>query len=114
MTETDYLKKLNSNEPVLFEDLIKIIETNYHYTPTEFNNGNLTNSQTENQGSAKLLSFAKIHHLNKEQTLKCFGQYYLEVLNTPNETNHSNIRNFMKTAWKGVSFQTDSCLIEIV
>lgn len=110
MTETNYLKKLNTTSKILFEDLMSVIEQNYRFTPSAFDNGSLKNTANENQGSAKLLSFAKIHNLNKQQTLKCFGQYYNEVLETPNGTNHNNIRNFMKTGWAGISFKNTNIL----
>ena len=33
-----------------------------------------------------------------------WGQYYRDVLATPDGTDHQNIRNFMKNGWDGVDF----------
>jgi hypothetical protein len=48
-----------------FNDLIKLINENYNYTPASFINGDLQNSVTENQGSAKLFCFGAIHQLTQ-------------------------------------------------
>jgi hypothetical protein len=41
------------------------------------------------------------------ETLTCFGDYYfIEVLQNPEGTNHQNIRNFIKTGWKGIHFDS--------
>jgi hypothetical protein len=105
MTENDYLVKLKSGEQMRFEDLMQVIDDNYQVIATQFTNGDLQNSATENQGSAKLLSFAKIHQLTDEQTLRCFGQYYDEVLNDKTGKSHANIRNIIKTGLANVQFE---------
>ena len=66
----------------------------------------LENSKDENLGSCKLLAFAKLQNLSKEETLACFGQFYFEdVLKSPNGEGHQNIRNFMKTGFEGLFFE---------
>lgn len=87
-----------------FKDVIAYIEELYTHTPTAFKNGSQDNAATENQGSAKVLYFAKLQQLDEEQTLKLFAEHYQSVLNTPNDQDHQNIRQFMQHGWNGVSF----------
>jgi hypothetical protein len=96
-------------ETTKFNDVIHIIEEHYNYSPTLFRNGAdedcIINQAKENEGSCKIFSFAQLHQLTKTQTLHCFGHYYRdEVLNHPNESNHANIRTFMKYGWDQIHF----------
>ncbi|MFW2153809.1 HopJ type III effector protein, partial [Acinetobacter gyllenbergii] len=70
-----------------------------------FKNGQQHNAATENQGSAKVLSFAKIEGLDQAQTLNLFAEHYASVLATPESTDHQNIRQFMQHGWDGVTFE---------
>ncbi len=91
---------------IQFQDTLAVIEANYEFSPTIFKNGALTNNKDQNLGSCKLLAFAKIEALTKEETLACFGQFYFEeVLKDPNGEGHQNIRNFMKTGFEGLAFE---------
>jgi HopJ type III effector protein len=101
-----FLNKLKTSpKDIDFTDTISVIESNYIFTPTAFKNGNLHNNAGENSGSCKLLTFAQLQSLTKEETLACFGKYYFEeVLNDPNGIGHQNIRNFMKTGFEGLVF----------
>ena len=101
-----FLNKLTSSpETIEFTELMDLIEHEYQFTDTAFDNGDLHNKLGENSGSCKLFSFAKLHELSKENTLACFGRYYREdVLQHPNKDNHQNIRNFMQTGWEGIRF----------
>ncbi|MEE9445451.1 MAG: HopJ type III effector protein [Cocleimonas sp.] len=100
-------------ESLEFNDLMGVIETNYNFTPTQFTNGELLNKAGQNDGSCKLFSFAKAYQLTEQQTLACFGTYYRDdVLKHPDEDNHQNIRNFMKTGWAGIQFDADALLIK--
>lgn len=97
-------------EKIEFQDVIKLIEDNYHYSPTSFTNGInedcITNKAGENEGSCKIFSFAKMHDLEKIQTLNCFGQYYRQdVLQNPDNTDHANIRTFIKYGWDNITFE---------
>jgi len=107
MTLETFLNKLKTTpKDIDFTDTIRVIESNYIFTPTAFKNGDLYNNVGENSGSCKLLAFAKLQNLTKEETLACFGKYYYEdVLNDPNGTGHQNIRNFMKTGFEGLVFE---------
>lgn len=96
-------------ESIQFSDTIAVIEANYQFTPTRFRNGELTNEAEQNQGSCKLLSFARLQGLSVAETLACFGQYYREdVLQNPEGTDHQNIRNFSKYGWDGVVFEGEA------
>lgn len=101
-----FLEKLNQNpESISFAETIAVIEENYTFEPTAFENGVLHNAAGENSGSCKLFAFAEIHNLSEAATLSCFGAYYYDdVLKNPEGINHQNIRNFMKTGWEGIAF----------
>ena len=70
-----------------------------------FVNGAQFNAATENQGSAKVLTFAKLEGLNQQDTLSLFAEHYASVLATPEATDHQNIRQFMQNGWDGVKFE---------
>ena len=98
-----------SPETVEFQSVIDTIHENYDYTPTAFSNGVgddcVTSQAGENEGSCKIFAFARLNNLNDAQTLNCFGQYYRDdVLNHPDNTDHGNIRTFIKYGWDGISF----------
>ena len=102
----------NSTEQVEFEQSMQLIDSHYRFTPTEFRNGDLVNGANENNGSCKILAFAKMHNLTEAQTLACFGNYYHDdVLKHPGADNHQNIRNFMQTGWAGVEFSDASSVL---
>jgi len=92
-------------EHVSFDDVISIIDNHFLFTPSGFTNGDLINDAGENSGSCKIFAFAKMHNLSQIQTLHCFGDYYRrDVLEKPDDSNHQNIRNFMRTGWDGIVF----------
>lgn len=100
----DLLDKIDTNE-IVFSDVISFIESNYDCVPSAFSNGKQLNAENENQGSAKVFSFAQLNNLSKEETLKLFVEHYQSVLETPDETNHQNIRQFMIHGWDGIKFE---------
>lgn len=100
------LEKLNNNE-IIFADVLAFIDDNYNYTPTAFTNGNQENAIDQNQGSAKVLAFAKLNDYTENDTLKLFAEHYKAVIETPNGTDHNNIRQFMQNGWNGVSFKNN-------
>jgi hypothetical protein len=105
-----YINQLKqSPKTIAFAETIAIIEENYTFTPTAFQNGNQHNAAGENSGSCKLFAFAKLQNLTPEETLACFGAYYFEdVLKNPEGNDHQNIRNFMKTGWNGIRFEGEA------
>jgi hypothetical protein len=90
---------------VNFSQVIEYIESDHPHTPTAFRNGNVFNEATQNQGSAKVLSFAQRHKLSKEETLSLFAEHYQAVLANPNASDHQNIRQFMLNGWEGIQFE---------
>jgi len=99
----------NTPQDIEFNDVINVISENYEYTPTLFRNGIeadcIINQAQENEGSCKIFAFAQQHQLTEIQTLHCFGQYYRnDVLDHLDETNHANIRTFMKYGWDHIRF----------
>nr|WP_264371791.1 HopJ type III effector protein [Shewanella donghaensis] len=89
-----------------------LIEAHYEFTPNAFTNGKQVNVAGENSGSCKLFSFAHSHQLTQLQTLRLFGQYYLDVLNTPEGNDHQNIRQFIINGWAGVSFSQSALALK--
>lgn len=110
MTLENYITQLKQNpETIAFTETIAIIEENYTFTPTAFQNGNQRNAAGENSGSCKLFAFAQLQNLTPEETLACFGGYYFDdVLKNPEGNDHQNIRNFMKTGWNGIQFEEEA------
>ena len=106
----NFLNKVKSNPELLtFQETIEVLESNYNFTPTAFKNGNQINNAGENNGSCKIFAFAKIHQLEKDQTLALFGSYYFDdVLKNPDGNDHQNIRNFMIFGWDGISFEGEA------
>lgn len=98
------LTQLQTGE-VKFADVLAFIEARYNHTPTAFQNGQQHNAATENQGSAKVFSFAKLNGLDQAQTLSLFAEHYASVLATPEAIDHQNIRQFMQNGWDGIKFE---------
>jgi hypothetical protein len=114
-TIPDECEVFNSNvemdaSDLQFEDVIEIIDKHYETGLIEFKNGDIVNQPGENEGSAKILSYAALSNLDKDTTLKLWGQYYREVLADPEGTSHQNIRNFVKYGWEGVPFENGIAL----
>ena len=110
MSLDEFLEQVNNNSKNLqFADLMAVIEANYTFTPTHFTNGETVNEAGQNDGSCKIFSFAKLHQLNEQDTLACFGTYYRDdVLKHPKSDDHQNIRNFMQSGWSGIQFESDA------
>ncbi|WNJ97898.1 HopJ type III effector protein [Vibrio ruber] len=95
-----------SPEQVDFAGVMGVIDEYYDFTPTRFSNGDVVNAAQENQGSCKIFSFAQLHQLSAAETLACFGDFYRQdVLQHPENQDHQNIRNFIRTGWEGVRFE---------
>lgn len=90
-----------------FKEIIAYIDDNFNYTASSFKNGTLRNAENENQGSAKIFSFAKLNNLSVEDTLKLFAEHYQAVLDDKEGSSHQNIRSFMEFGWEGVEFEKE-------
>ena len=114
MTIAAFLEKLTQTPAAInFIETSAVIEANYDFTPTAFENGLQHNAAGDNLGSCKLFAFAEIQNLSEAATLACFGAYYFEdVLKNPNATDHQNIRNFMKTGWDGIAFYGSALVLK--
>jgi len=99
-----FVTSLNT-EDHMFSQTLAFIDSYYHFTPSAFKNGAVSNEAEQNQGSCKTLALGHLLGLNPEQTLLCFGEHYRDVLSAPNGDNHANIRNFMKFGASGVTFK---------
>jgi hypothetical protein len=104
------LEKVKDNS-LSFKEVIEFIETHYRHEPTVFTNGELQNEATQNQGSAKVFSFAQLNTLDETDTLYLFAEHYQAVLKNPDGIDHQNIRQFMTYGWPGIVFER-SALIE--
>jgi len=112
MTTTvhDFITHIRAGKPVSFEQTMSMIDEHYQFAPTVFENGLgdhvVVNQAGENNGSCKIIAFARLHNLNQQQTLELFGDYYrINVLNDPEGTSHMNIRAFMKHGWDGITMR---------
>jgi hypothetical protein len=103
------LKKLK-DDSLPFKAVIEFIDTYYQHQPTAFKNGTLYNEATQNQGSAKVFTFAQLHKLNEADTLCLFAEHYQSVLQNPDGTDHQNIRQFMLHGWPRVVFEGQALL----
>lgn len=98
----------NDPESIEFSRVIETINAHYDYTPTQFSNGIgadcVTNAAGSNEGSCRIFAFGQLHNLNEQETLACFGQFYRDVLQNPDGSDHANIRTFMRHGWSGIHF----------
>ncbi|MBQ0757042.1 MAG: HopJ type III effector protein [Amphritea sp.] len=105
MNLQQFIQQLNTPENIDFEDTMAVIAASYEYSPSRFNNGEIINEASTNEGSCKIFAFAKLNSLSEQQTLNCFGRFYhKDVLENPQGSDHGNIRNFMQQGWSGISF----------
>ena len=95
-----------------FPKTITYIDDNFTFTPTGFKNGNQLNKAGENNGSCKIFAFAQMQQLSKEETLLLFGDFYQDVLSSPDATDHQNIRNFMIFGWEGIHFEGEALQVK--
>lgn len=107
----DLLQKLKTNA-ASFADVIAFIEQRYEHQPTAFKNGEAYNEASQNQGSAKVFSFAQLNALSQEDTLLLFAEHYQSVLKSPDATDHQNIRQFMSKGWEGIAFEGTALTIK--
>ena len=113
MTIQEFKTKLKSNlSAVIFAETMQVIEDYYTFNPTAFTNGDIINNAGENNGSCKLFAFAMHQEFTKEETLLCFGEHYQTVLEDKNGTSHQNIRNFIQTGFKGLSFENEALTLK--
>jgi hypothetical protein len=109
MTIQQFKTKLEATPTTItFADTMQVIEDNYNFTPTHFINGELKNNVGENTGSCQVFAFAMHQKFTEQATLFCYGAHYQNVLEDANGSSHQNIRNFIKTGFKGLSFESEA------
>ena len=64
---------------VELEDVLTVIDEYYEYAPVAFDNGTVHNEAGQNAGSCKLLAWALLHGLAKEEVLLAFGRHYRDL-----------------------------------
>lgn len=104
----DLLTHLNAApQQIEFSDVIALIDTAFTFTPTAFINGQINNQVNQNNGSCKILALGQFLTLSQAQTLALFGRFYRDdVINNPDGNDHGNIRNFMRSGYNGVVFDS--------
>ncbi|MFN3713476.1 MAG: HopJ type III effector protein [Alcanivoracaceae bacterium] len=103
----------HSPELIAFDDVIAAINAHYDYVATGFYNGvgedPVWNAPGTNAGSCRIFAFAHLHGLDEDTTLACFGHYYRDdVLKFPANSDHANIRRFMRDGWAGIRFEGEA------
>ncbi len=116
MTDTSplqtFLDRLAADgSSVSFEETMAIIDACYRHQPCPFSVGEQRNESGQNNGSSKILAFARMHQLNEETTLNLFGDYYRkDVLEHPEGQDHANIRQFQANGWNSVHFDGEALI----
>lgn len=87
-----------------FSATLAFIESRYDYTPSRFLNGDVENSAGVNEGSCKTLGLARLEGFSTEEALLAFGEHYRSVLDTPEGSDHGNIRALLVSGLEGVRF----------
>ena len=59
-----------SGDDLMFDEFITLCDEQYEYGLIEFKNGDVVNKPGENDGSAKVLSYAALADFDKDMTLK--------------------------------------------
>ncbi|MDB6063647.1 MAG: type effector HopPmaJ [Verrucomicrobiaceae bacterium] len=109
MSTAEFIEQIRTQpNEVAFQQAMDTIRDEYDYTPTAFRNGVgddvVDNVAGTNEGSCHIFAFAQLVGLSEAETLVCFGKHYRDVLNTPQGSDHANIRTFMRHGWKGIAF----------
>ena len=113
MNTQQYLEQIKSGGEMKFSDFTDLIDNEYTFLPTAFMNADLANKDDENQGSAKVFCFGLMHSLSEREVVKCFGEHYQSVLDSPqDQSSHLNIRSFMNSGWGGVTIDFSALTIK--
>ena len=98
-----FLTTLTDNQHT-FSATIAFIEQWFDFSPTAFRISDIVNPADKNQGSCRILALSQLLGLDPEQTLRCFGEYYREVLATPDADNHHNLRRAIRDGIDDIEF----------
>ncbi len=100
---TSFLSAIESDTHQ-FATTLAFIQQWYDFTPTAFSNGAVRNGVDQNQGSCRVLAMALLLGLTTQQTLRCFGEHYRDVLATPTVDNHHNLRRLQREGLVDIHF----------
>lgn len=92
--QTEFLQRIEHPQHSFAESLA-FIDTWFKFTPSNFLNNGVVNSDTENHGSAKILALALLSGFTEQQALLCFGEHYRNLAHT-SKNSHLNIRMLTK------------------
>ncbi|WP_312934128.1 HopJ type III effector protein [Pseudomonas sp.] len=98
-----FRQSLTSGEH-LFATTLAFVAEHYTYTPQGFDNGGLVSTAGQNEGSCKTLGLALLENFTQEEALLAFGEHYRSVLDTPEGSDHGNIRSLIKHGLTSVTF----------
>ena len=98
-----FRQQLRSGQHLVSQTLAFIAE-HYHYRPSSFTNGSVETAAGQNEGSCKTLSLALLEGFSVEEALLAFGEHYRDVLATPDDSDHGNIRALQTHGLAGVRF----------
>lgn len=87
-----------------FASTLAFINDWFEFTPAAFQNGSVSNTAEQNQGSCRVLALASLQGFTSDQSLKCFGEHYREVLATPGVDNHHNLRRLLAEGLVNIEF----------
>jgi hypothetical protein len=107
MTDLKALRVSLASGNHLFAETLTFIAAHYEYQPQAFSNGPVENAAGQNEGSCKTLGMALLEGLSDEQALLAFGEHYRSVLDTPQGSDHGNIRALITTGLAGVKFSAE-------
>jgi hypothetical protein len=99
-----FADKIKRNDKVSFKETMDFLDAHYLYFEVPFKNGDLYSKPKENVASAKIFSFGLMTRMTEAQVLNMFGEISRDL--APNGVDHPNIRQFMKTGWKGILFES--------
>lgn len=102
--QRQFLQALESDQH-LFAATLAFVEQWFDFSPSAFMNGTVANRADQNQGSCKVFALSQLLHLTQEQTLRCFGEHYRDVLATPATDNHHNLRRVLREGLSGITFE---------
>ena len=105
MTALRELRSRLQQDDYAFSETLAFVAAHYDYKPSAFRNGDVENAAGQNEGSCKTLGLAKLEGLSDQEALLAFGEHYRSVLQTPEGSDHANIRALIAHGLAGVSFQ---------
>ncbi|WLH67657.1 HopJ type III effector protein [Pseudomonas sp. FP2309] len=104
MTDLNTLRASLNSGGHLFADTLAFIAAGYDYQPQAFTNGSVENAAGQNEGSCKTLGLALLEGLSDREALLAFGEHYRSVVDTPDGSDHGNIRALIAHGLAAVKF----------